>query len=135
MDRDAGSVWIHVDCKRKRLGFSTRGKQIVVADSDHLIMFERPDAIISAVRGMVGARERGPEVGSEGGQSILLAAELALAAIAAALAFLTAMVCATVLGAVHADVGGGLVANAAGESGGFGCHDVLLLGLLFNILI
>lgn len=29
---------------------STRGKQIIVPDSGHVIMFERPDAVISAIR-------------------------------------------------------------------------------------
>jgi|SRR5665213_1318099 len=41
-------LWIHgIQAEEARL--STRGKQIVVADSDHLIMFERPDAVVSAV--------------------------------------------------------------------------------------
>jgi pimeloyl-ACP methyl ester carboxylesterase len=33
----------------EQAGLSTRGKQIIVPDSGHVIMFERPDAVISAI--------------------------------------------------------------------------------------
>src|SRR5580700_6983531 len=46
---------------------------------------------------------------------ILRPAQLALAAIAASKAFLAAMIRTCVLGAVNADLGGGLAADATGE--------------------
>jgi pimeloyl-ACP methyl ester carboxylesterase len=42
------SMWINV-LQVEEVHLSTRGKQIVVPDSDHMIPFERPDAIISAI--------------------------------------------------------------------------------------
>jgi len=42
------NVWIYgLQAEQARL--STRGKQIIVPDSGHVIMFERPDAVISAI--------------------------------------------------------------------------------------
>ena len=49
------------------------------------------------------------------GASILVAPEIALAAVAAALAFFTQMVGASVLRAIRANLGGGFVADAAKE--------------------
>ena len=34
----------------KEAQLSTRGRQIMVPDSDHMIPFERPDAIVAAIR-------------------------------------------------------------------------------------
>jgi len=51
--------------------------------------------------------------------SILIAPQLALAAIAAPLAFFAAMIGASVFGAVHADLGRRLAADAAREGDGF----------------
>jgi pimeloyl-ACP methyl ester carboxylesterase len=34
----------------KEAQLSTRGKRIMVPDSDHMIPFERPDAIVAAIR-------------------------------------------------------------------------------------
>jgi pimeloyl-ACP methyl ester carboxylesterase len=42
-------IWIDV-LQVEEAHLSTRGKQIVVPDSDHMIPFERPDAVISAIR-------------------------------------------------------------------------------------
>ena len=53
---------------------------------------------------------------------IVIASEIALAAVAAALAFFAQVIGARVLGAVHANFGGRLVANAALESNGLS-HD------------
>jgi hypothetical protein len=41
-------LWIH-DLQAQQARLSTRGKQIVVPDSGHMIPYERPDAVISAV--------------------------------------------------------------------------------------
>jgi len=43
------NLWIHV-LRVEEAHLSTRGKQIVVPDSGHVIQFERPDAVISAIR-------------------------------------------------------------------------------------
>ena len=43
--------WIRIQGQLARL--STRGRQIVVGDSHHAIQFDRPDAVISAVREVV----------------------------------------------------------------------------------
>lgn len=41
-------VWINgLQAEEARL--STRAKQIVVADSGHMIPFERPDSVVSAI--------------------------------------------------------------------------------------
>lgn len=41
------NAWMQLQAEQARL--STRGKQIIVADSGHVIMFERPDAVVSAI--------------------------------------------------------------------------------------
>lgn len=43
------NMWIHV-LQLEEAHLSTRGKQIIVPDSGHMIPFERPDAVISAIR-------------------------------------------------------------------------------------
>jgi pimeloyl-ACP methyl ester carboxylesterase len=47
MDRQ-NDLWIH-DLQAQEARLSTRGKQIVVADSSHMIPYERPDTIVSAI--------------------------------------------------------------------------------------
>jgi pimeloyl-ACP methyl ester carboxylesterase len=42
------NVWIH-ELQAEQARLSTRGKQIIVPDSGHVIMFERPEAVISAI--------------------------------------------------------------------------------------
>ena len=46
---DFHAAWVN-DLQVQEAHLSTRGKQIVVPDSDHMIPFERPDAVISAIR-------------------------------------------------------------------------------------
>jgi pimeloyl-ACP methyl ester carboxylesterase len=42
-------MWIHgLQAEEARL--STRGKQMVVPDSGHMIPYERPDAVVAAIR-------------------------------------------------------------------------------------
>jgi hypothetical protein len=41
-------LWIH-DLQAHEARLSTRGKQIILSDSSHMIPYERPDAIISAI--------------------------------------------------------------------------------------
>jgi pimeloyl-ACP methyl ester carboxylesterase len=47
-------LWINV-LQAEETRLSTRGKQIVVPDSGHMIPFDRPDVIVSAVREIVEA--------------------------------------------------------------------------------
>jgi pimeloyl-ACP methyl ester carboxylesterase len=42
------NLWIHV-LQMEEAHLSTHGKQIVVPDSGHVIQFERPDAVVSAI--------------------------------------------------------------------------------------
>jgi len=46
---DFHEVWVN-DLQVKEAHLSTRGERIMVADSDHMIPFERPDAIVAAIR-------------------------------------------------------------------------------------
>jgi pimeloyl-ACP methyl ester carboxylesterase len=49
MKEDQRHVWVDVlQVALARL--STRGRQVIVPDSDHMIPFERPDAIVAAIR-------------------------------------------------------------------------------------
>jgi pimeloyl-ACP methyl ester carboxylesterase len=50
-------VWIN-ELQVRLARLSTRGKQIVVPDSTHMIPLERPDAVISAVREVCEAVKR-----------------------------------------------------------------------------
>ena len=43
------NVWIH-ELQAEQARLSTRGKQIIVPDSGHVIMLERPDAVVAAIR-------------------------------------------------------------------------------------
>ena len=45
---DFHEVWVN-DLQVKESQLSTRGKRIMVPDSDHMIPFERPDTIVAAV--------------------------------------------------------------------------------------
>lgn len=45
---DLKQAWIN-GLQVREAHLSTRGKQIVVPDSDHMIPFERPDAVVSAI--------------------------------------------------------------------------------------
>lgn len=42
-------IWVN-ELQVKEAQLSTQGKRIIVPDSDHMIPFERPDAIVSAIR-------------------------------------------------------------------------------------
>jgi hypothetical protein len=44
---DLHEAWVH-DLQVKESQLSTRGKRIMVPDSDHMIPFERPDTIVAA---------------------------------------------------------------------------------------
>jgi pimeloyl-ACP methyl ester carboxylesterase len=46
---DFHQIWVN-ELQVKEANLSTRGKRIIVADSDHMIPFERPDAIVDAIR-------------------------------------------------------------------------------------
>ena len=52
--RDLHDVWIN-DVQTSLVHLSSRGKQVMVPDSGHMIPFERPEAIISAVREVCAA--------------------------------------------------------------------------------
>jgi pimeloyl-ACP methyl ester carboxylesterase len=51
---DFHTAWV-ADLQPREVHLSTRGKQIMVNDSDHMIPFERPDAIVNAVREVCAA--------------------------------------------------------------------------------
>lgn len=51
---DFHAVWMN-ELQVKEAHLSTRGKQIIVPDSDHMIPFERPDAIVDALREVCAA--------------------------------------------------------------------------------
>lgn len=56
---DFHAVWVN-DLQVQEAHLSTRGKQIVVPDSDHMISFERPDTIVNAVRDVYRAANSSP---------------------------------------------------------------------------
>jgi hypothetical protein len=43
------NLWINV-LRAQEAHLSTRGKQIIVPDSDHMVPFKRPDTVIGAIR-------------------------------------------------------------------------------------
>jgi pimeloyl-ACP methyl ester carboxylesterase len=49
-------VWVN-DLQLQLVRLSSRGKRITVPDSDHMIPFERPDAIVNAVREVCAATQ------------------------------------------------------------------------------
>jgi pimeloyl-ACP methyl ester carboxylesterase len=51
---DFHEVWVN-DLQMKEAQLSTRGRRIMVPDSDHMIPFERPDAIVAAIREVFAA--------------------------------------------------------------------------------
>ena len=51
-------IWMK-ELQVKEAHLSTRGKQIIVPDSDHMIPFERPDAIVAAIREVCAAANTG----------------------------------------------------------------------------
>ena len=48
------NLWIH-DLQVQEAHLSTRGKQIVVPDSTHMIPYDRPDSIFSAIHDLWSA--------------------------------------------------------------------------------
>ena len=51
---DFRGIWVN-ELQVKEAQLSTQGKRIIVPDSDHMIPFERPDAIVSAIREVCSA--------------------------------------------------------------------------------
>ena len=47
--QDFHEIWVN-DLQVKEANLSTRGKRIMVPDSDHMIPFQRPDAVVEAIR-------------------------------------------------------------------------------------
>ncbi len=58
-------VWVN-DLQVKEAHLSTRGERIMVPDSDHMIPFERPDAIVAAIREVFSAANAASTVKSNG---------------------------------------------------------------------
>jgi pimeloyl-ACP methyl ester carboxylesterase len=52
-------IWIHT-LQPQLARLSTRGKQVIVSDSDHMIPMEQPQAIIDAIREVVQLATRAP---------------------------------------------------------------------------
>lgn len=52
--QDLRNIWIN-DLQVQLVHFSSRGKRIMVPDSDHMIPEERPDAIVDAVQEVYAA--------------------------------------------------------------------------------
>ena len=61
---DFHAVWVN-ELQVKEAHLSTRGKQIIVPDSDHMIPFERPDAIVDALREVCSAVNAGKAAPTE----------------------------------------------------------------------
>jgi pimeloyl-ACP methyl ester carboxylesterase len=51
---DFHAIWVN-ELQVKEAQLSTRGKRILVPDSDHMIPFERPDAVVSAIHDVCAA--------------------------------------------------------------------------------
>jgi pimeloyl-ACP methyl ester carboxylesterase len=54
---DFRAIWVN-ELQVKEAQLSTRGKRIIVPGGDHMIPFERPDAIVAAIREVLCSRER-----------------------------------------------------------------------------
>ena len=57
---DFRAIWMN-ELQVREARLSTAGKQVIVPDSDHMIPFERPDAVVAAIREVcaaAGARSR-----------------------------------------------------------------------------
>jgi pimeloyl-ACP methyl ester carboxylesterase len=61
---DFHAIWMN-ELQVKEAKLSTRGKQIIVPDSDHMIPFERPDAIVDALREVCAAVNAGKSGATE----------------------------------------------------------------------
>lgn len=55
---DFRTIWVN-ELQVKESQLSTHGKRIIVPDSDHMIPFERPDAIVDAIREVCAAANTG----------------------------------------------------------------------------
>jgi pimeloyl-ACP methyl ester carboxylesterase len=64
---DFENIWIH-ELQVREAHLSARGRQIIIPDSDHMIPFERPDAVISAVREVWFAASSAPNTSAHRGQ-------------------------------------------------------------------
>lgn len=56
---DFRKLWVN-ELQVKEANLSTRGKRVMVPDSDHMIPFERPDAIVDALRDVCAAANGAP---------------------------------------------------------------------------
>jgi len=56
---DFHDVWVK-DLQVWETHLSTRGKQIIVPDSTHMIPMERPDTVVGAIREVCEAVKSGP---------------------------------------------------------------------------
>jgi hypothetical protein len=52
------NLWIH-ELQVQEAHLSTRGKQIIVSNTSHMIPFDRPDAIVDAIRSVYGESKPG----------------------------------------------------------------------------
>ena len=57
--REFGKTWVN-DLQVRQARLSTRGQQVVVPDSTHMIPMERPDAVVNAIREVCDAVQAGP---------------------------------------------------------------------------
>lgn len=57
--REFRKTWVN-DLQVRQAKLSTRGKQIVVPDSTHMIPMERPDAVVNAIHEVCDAAKAGP---------------------------------------------------------------------------
>jgi pimeloyl-ACP methyl ester carboxylesterase len=57
--REFRKTWVN-DLQVRQARLSTRGKQIVVLDSTHMIPMERPDAVVNAIHDVCDAVKAGP---------------------------------------------------------------------------
>jgi pimeloyl-ACP methyl ester carboxylesterase len=62
---DFRQIWVN-ELQVKEAQLSTRGRRIMVPDSDHMIPFERPDAIVSAIRDVYAASTNAGSGASDG---------------------------------------------------------------------
>ena len=56
--REFRKTWVN-DLQARQAKLSTRGKQIVVPDSTHMIPMERPDTVVNAIREVCDAVKTG----------------------------------------------------------------------------
>jgi translation initiation factor 6 (eIF-6) len=57
--REFRKTWMN-DLQVRQARLSARGKQIIVADSTHMIPMERPDTVVNAIREVCDAAKAGP---------------------------------------------------------------------------